>query len=167
MHGLFQERDYGIQQGRQGVPEPDETVLVSGVDARIQRQARLNDQDFRLEAVFAESILRNSEFPPEVMRKQRRKLIELAQLPGIELRILPSDGASPPVGTGFSILSFGGADDPDVGHIELPGGGVFLEDKEKVDLFGAAFSRLWGTSEAPGTALDAEKSLDLIAAIDA
>lgn len=167
VHGLFQERDYGIEQGRRTVPEPDEAVLISGVEARIRRQARLNDEDFSLEAVFAESILHNGLLPSAVMRAQRRKLIELAGLPGIELRILPSDGASPPVGTGFSILSFGGAEDPDVGYIELPGGGVFLEDKEKVDLFGAAFSRLWGTPENQGLALDAKESLELIASIDA
>lgn len=166
VHGVFQERDYGIEQGRWSAPEVDDAVIIAGVDARVQRQGRLHDDDgVHIEAVFAESILYNSQLPPEVMRKQRRKLIELAQLPSVDLRILASDGGAPPVATGFSLLSFND-DDPDVGYIELPGGGVFLEDKEKVELFSLAFGRLWGNEETEGIALDTEESLELIAAID-
>lgn len=160
--GLLQTRNYGIAVG--SVWTDDHDAVEQGVDTRLQRQGRLKDDDFQVQAILAQSVLFGLGGTPE-MREQRQALQEFAKLPGVDIRVLAADAGPPPVGTSFSILSFG-KDDPDVGYIEMPNKGVFLEDEGEVSRFRLAFDRLWGTKKTEGLALDLRASSELIAAID-
>jgi hypothetical protein len=79
---------------------------------------------------------------PDVTRDQLQRLIELAGLRNIDLRVLAaSAGAYPAMGLPFSILSFADKD-PDVGYVELLNKGLYLEELHEVQPYTLAFDDL-------------------------
>ncbi|MFD8499469.1 helix-turn-helix domain-containing protein [Amycolatopsis sp. NPDC059657] len=160
--GLFQSRDYAAAVARAFVPSFPEEITRSGVEARIQRQSRLVDQNpLRVEAIITEAVLHLEVGGPEVMRRQRGRLLELAALPNVELRVIPADaGAYASMGVPFNILSFNGTPtDPDVGYVELLGRGVYLERSEDIEPYSLAFGGL------RNVALSTEDTSALISAL--
>lgn len=71
-----------------GLPERQ---VAEGVAARLDRQDVLHQPGTRLEVVIAEHVLRQRFGGPKVMIEQLHRVASLAQLPSVDLAVLPSD----------------------------------------------------------------------------
>lgn len=100
------------------------------------RQDRLHETSgvpLDLFAILDESVLRRQVGSPEVMRDQLRQLVNLAELPNIEIQILPySAGAHPATAGPFRILTIPHYGYTDIVYVELMDGGVFIESEKGV-----------------------------------
>jgi hypothetical protein len=157
--GLMQTPEYAAAVIRANQPRASETMVRRQIDARTRRQARLRDADpIQVEAIITEGALRIQVGGPDTMRHQIEHLLDLMELPNINLWVVPATGAYSAMGTPFYILSF---DDryPDVGYVELLDKGVYLEEPDDLQLYHNKFASL------RAAALDQETSRELIAAI--
>lgn len=157
--GLMQTSGYAAAIESAFLPQASAEVIRERVDARIRRQERLDgDNQIHIEAVLTEGALRAQVGGPEVMAQQLDRLVDLAKLPNVDLRVIAATGAYPAMGTPFSILSFAG-DYPDVGYIESIDKGVYIEEPEDLKPYQVNFAGL------QKVALSQSKSRGLIAEI--
>jgi transcriptional regulator with XRE-family HTH domain len=142
--GLLQTADYARELTRSVLPElgPDEVEAL--VDVRIARQAVLRaDPPLELCAVLDEAVVRRVVGGPEVMAVQLRRLVELGSLPHVHLQVLPfSAGGHIGVTGPFVIFSFQRIADLDVVVLDHLTSSLYLERKEDIRAYGAAFDRL-------------------------
>lgn len=157
--GLLQTAEYAAAVVRANLPLASDELVRRRVDARASRQERLTgDNPIHVVSVLAEGALRTRVGGAAVMRRQLEWLLELGELPTVDLRIVPATGAYPAMGTPFYILSFDNGY-PDVGYIELLDKGVYLEDPDDVEPYVMKFEGLLRV------ALDQRESRQLIADI--
>jgi len=157
--GLLQTAGYAEAVESAFLPQASAEVVRERVEARIKRQERIDGENpIHIEAVITEGALRSQVGGPEVMAQQLDRLVELAKLPNVDLRVIAAAGAYPAMGFPFSILSFAGAY-PDVGYIESIGMGVYIEDAEDLEPYQVTFAGL------QKVALGQSKSRTLIAEV--
>lgn len=157
--GLMQTSGYATAIEEAFLPRPSAEVIRKRVEARIKRQERLaGDNPIHIEAVLTEGALRSQVGGPKVMLRQLDRLVELTELPNVDLRVIAAAGAYPAPGTPFSILSFAGAY-PDVGYVELIDKGVYIEEPADLEPYQLNFAGL------QKTALSESKSRSLIVEI--
>ncbi|WP_216215877.1 helix-turn-helix domain-containing protein [Amycolatopsis aidingensis] len=142
--GLLQSEDYArtLFQNSENVRADRVEPLVT---VRMIRQERLRGErkPLRLEAIVHEAALRCLVGGIEVMYGQYAHLAELAKLPTVSLRILPSSaGSNARMASGFSVLTFPDKILPDTLYIEHAFGGTDTEKKAEVDAAKVAFKRL-------------------------
>lgn len=129
------------------------------VEARLARQKVLDRQDpLRLSIVLDEAVLLRRYGDARVMHEQLRHLLELSDLPNIELQVLPLDGPHPIATGSFTLLQFpqiGGIKFHDVAYIEHLNGCSYLEEETETYRHRLSFERL--SAEALGPAMSAEK----------
>ena len=109
--GLLQTEDYARQvyAGYQDVvPTTPPGVIERRVRVRMRRQEILGrDPPLQLSVVMDESVLLRRIGGPEIMRAQLQRLAAAAELPNVELRVLPLSNESSLVADSFVIFSFG------------------------------------------------------------
>jgi transcriptional regulator with XRE-family HTH domain len=139
--------------GRLSAKEVDKRVAV-----RLQRQARLTGMNpLQLTAVVSEAALVRCA-RDEAADDQLAHLIEVAQRPTVELRVLPFDlGLHVAMAGSFSLLSFPVGLLPDAAYQEYVVGGHVIDDQSVVSQLATLFSEL------RGQALDPNESLTMIA----
>jgi transcriptional regulator with XRE-family HTH domain len=147
--GLLQTADYARAISKLG-SAPDDEQYEERVQARIRRQARLQDEaPLSVRCVLTEAVLRVQVGGRETWLEQLRRIAELMELPNVDIRFLKSEnGAYYAMGYPFSILSFDD-NEPDIGYIELLYAGVYLEQKAEVQPYVEAFDELWMSAEEP------------------
>jgi hypothetical protein len=102
--GLLQTADYAAAVIRANLPRAADTLVQQRVEARMRRQDRLTGEaPIHVEAIVTEGALRNQVGGAKVMRGQLRRLVELAALSNVDLRVIPATGAYPAMGTPFYI----------------------------------------------------------------
>jgi transcriptional regulator with XRE-family HTH domain len=131
------------------------------VEARLMRQQLLTrDPPLELSVVIDESVLHRRFGHDAVMQQQLTRLAEASDLPNVEVRIYPLDGADSPLTTGaFAYMQFLHVHDVplnDIVSVEHLEGSYYLEDDEQTFRYRVAFEYL------VGKALDPEQSRDLI-----
>jgi transcriptional regulator with XRE-family HTH domain len=134
--GLLQTRDYARAVTLATVTGMSADGVDRRVALRMQRQDRLHDKrPVELWAVHSEGALRRPVGGNAVMRNQLRHLMELAELPHINVQVLPiSVGEHPAMVGPFTILKFREQTDPDVVYLDTPAGGLYLKkDNETTD----------------------------------
>jgi transcriptional regulator with XRE-family HTH domain len=158
--GLLQTSEYAGAIARTALPAVSDEVVQHRVDARIRRQARIEDgAPLPVAAVVTEAALRLLVGGSGVMRRQLGRLVSLSTLPTIDLRVIAAEsGAYPAMGNAFSILSFASGE-PDVGYVELVEKGVYLEEPEDVETYTLTFAGLQEVALSP------EDSVELISTI--
>ncbi|MGG8405619.1 helix-turn-helix domain-containing protein [Streptomyces sp. 12297] len=121
-----------------GLPEPKVDALV---DVRLARQTVLRaDPPLQLSAVLDEAVLRRQIGGPEVMAEQLTHLVEVARLPQVRLQVLPfSVGGHLGLTGPFVIFSFPDTVDLDVVVLDHLTSSLYLERKEDIEAYGAAF----------------------------
>lgn len=133
--GLLQTEDYARAVLKSIILLPPGEV-ERRVHVRRTRQGRLHETDgtpLNFSAILDESVLRRQVGGPEVMRDQLRHLVSLAGLPNIAIQVLPfSAGAHAATSGPFTILAVPYYGDTEIVHVELMGGGVFIEDEREV-----------------------------------
>ncbi|MFJ6698868.1 helix-turn-helix domain-containing protein [Streptomyces sp. NPDC091272] len=159
--GLLQTADYARAVTRATLSGLPARKVDSLVEVRLARQKVLRTASpLTLSAVLDEAVLRRAVGGERVMRDQARHLLEMAELPHVRLQVLPfAAGAHTGLTGAFVIFSFPDMADLDVVVIDHLASSLYLERREDLAQYTAAFRRL------QTQALGHEDSLDLIAGI--
>jgi transcriptional regulator with XRE-family HTH domain len=121
------------------------------VDLRMDRQQTLDRANApALTVVLDEAALRRTVSTGDVMREQCERLIDAAERPGINLRVLLfGAGAHQAMGFPFQIFEFVD-DDPHLVYVELLSRGQVLESAEEIGRYRAAFNQVYEHALSPG-----------------
>jgi transcriptional regulator with XRE-family HTH domain len=150
--GLLQTAEYaealfgGSLRRRTRVEQKNEIAV------RMIRQERLRSSERPLEliAVLEEAVLHRPVGGVAVMRAQLVHLVTAAGFETVTLHVLPTDaGAHPGINGAFTVLSFDGLGEPDVGYVEHPVGSVHIEKAEHVKQARLVFDHLRSVALSP------------------
>jgi transcriptional regulator with XRE-family HTH domain len=150
--GLLQTADYARALFATSLRPRSQPDLEREVTVRMLRQERLTSAEHPLEllAVIDEAVLRRVPGGPAVMRAQLTHLIEAAELDTVTVQILPTAVSDHPGYDGpFTVLSFDGLGEPDMGYAENPMGAVHIEKVEHVTRARLVFDRLRSVALSP------------------
>lgn len=126
-------------------PNTTRDELTRLVTFRHERQERLaGNTPPRLHFVLNEAVLRRPVGGAEAFRKQLDHLTEMAQLPHVDLQVLPfSAGPHAAMGQTFTVLRFPGDEAGlDFVYLENDRGALYLERPADVDRFQTIFGQL-------------------------
>ncbi|MGX1883043.1 helix-turn-helix domain-containing protein [Streptomyces sp. NPDC055287] len=159
--GLLQTPDYARAVTRAALAGLPPTQVDSLVEVRIARQEVLGAaKPLRLSAVVDEGALRRPVGGQQVMKMQLRKLLEVGDSSHVRLQVLPfASGAHVGLTGPFIIFSFPNIVDLDVVVIDHLTSSLYLERKEDLEAYDAAFNALQSQAHSP------EESSALIARI--
>ncbi|MFF4232988.1 helix-turn-helix domain-containing protein [Streptomyces sp. NPDC001820] len=154
--GLLQTPDYAHAVTRAALEEMPATTVNSLVEVRIARQSVLRaERPLKLSAVLDEAALRREVGGRRVMREQLRVLAEAAQLPNVRLQVLPfSVGGYAGLTGSFVIFSFPATSDLDVVVLDHLTSSLYLERKEDLEVYSAAFHAMRKRALSPADSLD-------------
>ncbi len=142
--GLLQTRDYAETLIRHSATAdtPDEKIEEM-IELRMTCQQILRgDKPVDFAAVVDESVLRRVIGSPKVMRSQLTRLLEVAERPNVEVRMLPL-GRGAHAGLDGSFWLFEMPDPyPDVANVDTLGGALYVEEDAAVDRFRQAYHQL-------------------------
>jgi transcriptional regulator with XRE-family HTH domain len=156
VHGLLQTEEYIRSVIRLGHPEGAEPWVERRVGLRLERQKLLvSEQAPHFVAVMDEGALRRPFGTAAMMREQVRHLLETADAPNVDVRILPfATGGHAAGGGAFTLLSFPESDLPDLVYLEQLTGALYIDKPDEVAEYTKAMDAL------DRIALDATASLD-------
>ncbi|WP_405782821.1 helix-turn-helix domain-containing protein [Streptomyces sp. NBC_00859] len=161
MPGLLQTPGYAKAVTRASLDGPAARTVDSLVDVRLARQRVLSaDPPLELSAVVDEAALHRRIGGLRVMAEQLRHVREVAQLPHVNLQVMPfAVGGYIGLTGSFTIFSFPNIIDLDVVVLDHLMTSRYLERKEDLEAYSAAFRRI------QALALPQKESLDLIAGV--
>jgi hypothetical protein len=141
--GLLQTGDYARFVLQATLLDPDPEVVRRLLGARYERRRVLGgDQPARFSTILDEAVVRRVVGGAAVMRAQVQALIEQAELPNVEIRLLPFEaGAHPALESNFTIFEFA-EDVSDVVYVEGLLGEHYLESQTDLTRYRRVFDRL-------------------------
>jgi transcriptional regulator with XRE-family HTH domain len=153
MPGLLQTPDYARAVVRAAVPRWVPDVVEQRVQGRLARQQLLfSAPGLHFEAVVDQSVLHRVVGSPAIMHAQLERLLQLSDLPGVTLRVIPYDAGALPAGNNkFIILGFAQPAVSDVVFIEGLTGDLYLDDPDDVEVYSTTFRTLVHLAASPGT----------------
>ncbi|MEV7870237.1 helix-turn-helix transcriptional regulator [Streptomyces sp. NPDC088124] len=149
--GLFQTAEYTRAVAVSAVLPDDVDHIERIVEVRRRRQARLHgEHPLQVHAVISEAALRQQRGSRQVMKRQLAHLRELADLPNVQIQVLPFRAGDYPVNGGpFNILSFAEEGAVDVVHMDGLSSTTWVEGLDESAVYTALFGRLCAVSLAP------------------
>lgn len=155
--GLLQTPEYVealLRGGRYSSPE----IIQRKVEARLARRNILTKPEpARLRAVIDEGALRRVIGSHNVLKGQLAHLLYMAQLPNVDVQVLPFEaGSHAAMCSPFTLLNFPEPLDLPIVFIETASDGIFLEDPDEVGKHAATFG------DAQGSALSTSRSASFI-----
>ena len=145
LHGLVPSRRYaraGLRARRGAGHDPAEVDAL--VDLRMARQRALADRGGRLQGVLDESGLARRAGGAEVMVEALDHVLTRAELPGVEVRVLPcAAGAHRALAGPFVILEFPPGVGADTVYVEGHAGETLMETAKDVELYQAVLDDVW------------------------
>jgi transcriptional regulator with XRE-family HTH domain len=149
--GLLQVSDYARALVQAGGPALTPKTVEERVQTRMARQDRLLSGAIpSFSAVLDESVLHRVVGSPTVMRVQLERLLEMAQLPNVTIRVVPYDAGMVPAGTNkFIILRSARPDIADMVLIEDLTAHRYLEAPNDVETYSVIFQTLTDLSADP------------------
>ena len=160
--GLLQTPDYARAVLRATVPRRAPDTVEQLIEGRIARQQRIlaAENPPQFQAILEESVLHRVVGGRVTMRAQLQRLLEASELPNVTVRVVPYEaGALPNANNKFIILSFAKLALPDVVFVEGLTGDLYIERKEDIDTYNAAFQSLEALAATP------EDTRDIITSI--
>ena len=150
--GLLQTVEYARAVIRLGHGGTDTEEIERRVSLRIARQRVLTRSDPpRFWVVVDEAALRRPIGGLAVMQGQIDALIDVIELPMVQLQVMPFGvGGHAAAGGAFTILRFPDRDLPDVVYIEQLTSAFYLDKPEDVDQYAEVMSRLYIEAAPPG-----------------
>jgi transcriptional regulator with XRE-family HTH domain len=158
--GLLQTREYAETLIRNvATADTPEEQIGKMIELRMMRQDILRgDQLVDFAAVVDESVLHRIIGGPKVTRDQLAALLDAADRPNVEVRMLPLNHGQH-AGLDGSFWFYEMPDPyPDVAYVDTLGGALYVEQDEAVDRFRQAYAQL------SAAALNGKESVALIAA---
>ncbi len=143
--GLFQTADYARAVISAAVANNGRRSVDAQVEVRLDRQRRVlnRQQPPRLAAVIGEGALTQRVGGEAVMAEQIAHLRKLAKQPLIEIGVLPFGvGAHPAMAGAFQLLEFTSAVYPNCVYAEGLTGGLYLEKRDELDRYSAAWEKI-------------------------
>lgn len=155
--GLLQTPDYAAAIFRGG-RYTDPSEITRRAEARMSRREILSRFDpVHLRAVVDESAFLRLVGGTEVMTKQLKHLLHMAQMPHIDVQMLPlSKGAHSGLTAPFTILDFPNPLDPSIVCIETLTDALYLEEPHEIVLYSATFG------DVQASAISATETADYI-----
>ncbi len=165
--GLLQTEAYASAVIRLAHTNPGQHEVERLAKVRMTRKETLSRPDApTFWAVLDEAVLRRLIGGREVMREQMVSLLAACENPNIRLQVIPFDsGGHAAAGGAFSILRFPHEELDDVVYIEHLTSALYLDKREDVDDYAAAFGRLIIEAAPPARSPDILKAV--IADLDA
>ncbi|GAB2494954.1 helix-turn-helix domain-containing protein [Nocardiopsis aegyptia] len=160
--GLLQTADYARAIFTSDVDAGSDEQVEAHLTVRLERQRRLTgDSPLKLHAVINESALYRNVGGVDVMRDQLAALLDRAELPNVDLRVLPFEAGAHAASEGsFVIMQFPDLLEDvsfdDVVLVEYRAGAVYLEKDHEIELFSRIFQRIQSQALSP------EESVKLI-----
>jgi hypothetical protein len=154
--GLLQTPDYARAIVSAAVPKWVPEVVEQRVEGRIARQQHLfSEHAPRFEAVVDESVLHRVVGSPAIMRAQLERLLELTDLPGVTLRVIPYEaGALPSNNNKFIILRFAQPTVSDVVFVEDLTRDHYIDDPNEVEIYNMTFRTMMQLATSPDITQD-------------
>ncbi|WP_340684115.1 helix-turn-helix transcriptional regulator [Amycolatopsis coloradensis] len=142
--GLLQTKEYARAVTAATVVPRTEDQVDRQVMLRMKRQERLHSsRPISLWAVHSEAALRRPVGGRPVMRDQLTHLLEISELPHVNVQVLPIAAGEHPAMVGpFTVLEFHEESDPDVVYVETPVGGLYMERESEIAGYTCVFGRL-------------------------
>jgi transcriptional regulator with XRE-family HTH domain len=150
--GLLQTADYARVLFETSLRPRSPETLKRDIKVRMIRQERLTSAERPLElvAVIEEAALHRVLGDRAAMRAQLAHLVEAAELDSVTLQVLPTDvGGHPGLDGAFTVLSFVGLGEPDMGYVEHPMGSMHIEKEEDVARARVVFDHLSSVALSP------------------
>ncbi|WP_335981122.1 helix-turn-helix domain-containing protein [Streptomyces sp. CA2R106] len=148
---LLQTRAYAEEQvraARTGSPQQAD-ARVAG---RLARQERLTDEDpVHYRALIDEAVLRRKARDPQTWTRQLEHLIEMAQLPGVSLHVMPFDTGPHPLHGSLELVYL--PQGRTVAYAPSSCGSHVLEEPEEVEPLRLAYDLLRDTALTPTESL--------------
>ena len=139
VHGLLQTEDYSRSIIAPSLPHHSPEEINRLIELRSMRQEALHRTDpppLSMIAVIDEAVLRRTVGGPAVMTGQLRHLLDVADQPNVEVRVMPFAAGILRAHTGhFVLLEIPKALGSDVVHIETHAGERFFEEESDVDVY--------------------------------
>jgi transcriptional regulator with XRE-family HTH domain len=159
--GLLQTPEYARAVIRTDGVFEDENVLDQRVAVRMARQAVLTrDPPPAFRAILDEAVLRRPIGGSEVLRRQLQRLIDMADVPGVTIQVLPfAVGAHRALAGSFVALGFANPDEHPLVYCEGMTGGVFRSRPDEIRSYRMSFDAL------RSAALEEGESLEFIATL--
>lgn len=146
--GMLQTEEYARAVLSEAEEDPQRAERY--VEFRLARQSLLTGgAPVAYRAVIHEAALHAQVGGPRVMRKQLLRLIEVARLPHVTVRIFPFEaGVYSAYSRAFAIFG-GGTAELDTVYLEHPMNSLFLRDGAQLDEYAKLFERLSNLALAP------------------
>jgi transcriptional regulator with XRE-family HTH domain len=126
--GLLQTREYAEAMITAAAWEAEPAQIARWVQLRMARQAVLRrETPPQLSVIIDESALRREVGGPGVLRGQLAHLLATAELPQVDLRVLPASVGAHAGSNGHFLVFTIAEPDLDVGYAETLGGAVYVE----------------------------------------
>lgn len=140
--GLLQNYEYAEAVIRGDDESLTDEQIGRFLELRMARQKVFDRPDpVKLRAIMDESALRRPFGGRDVLRVQLTQLLDLAQRPHVELRVLPSDADTHAGNSGVFALFLMPDPYPTAAYAETLAGGLYVES-DKTDRFARAYDRL-------------------------
>jgi transcriptional regulator with XRE-family HTH domain len=152
MPGLVQTEDYAVAAIRGALLSATDEQVRDRVQARMDRQRVLTKKEpLSLWAILDEAVLRRMVGGPEVMRAQLLHVLMLADLPHINIQVIPfGAGAHPGMQGAFVLMDFPDPLDTDLVYIDSMANELFLESSTSVRFYTKMFDTLRAIALSPG-----------------
>ncbi|MFI0895435.1 helix-turn-helix domain-containing protein [Streptomyces sp. NPDC020983] len=156
VHGLLQTEDYIRQVIRLGHPGAADAWVERRVGLRLERQKLLvSERAPHFVAVMDEGALRRPFGTRQGMRDQIAHILEAADAPNVEVRVLPfAIGGHAAGGGAFTLLSFPESDLPDLVYLEQLTGALYIDKHDEVVEYDKAMTTLDRISLGPAESVD-------------
>jgi transcriptional regulator with XRE-family HTH domain len=144
VHGLLQTKAYArsvIRLGNPGLPDGE---LERRLSLRMKRRHVVQEATgTRIWSVLDEAALRRPPGDRAELRGQIEYLLEVCELPGVVLQVIPFHvGAHPAAGGPFTILRFRQRDLPDIVYLEQLNSALYLDKPDDVSDYMAIMDQL-------------------------
>lgn len=161
--GLLQTADYARAVMTARIPRLSAEDIDQRVAARMERQRLLTaETPPQFDAVLDEAVLHRVAGSRRVMQAQMNRLLEVSDLPKVDIRVLPYDAGIPPVVTSkFILLSFDESAVPGVVFVEMHTGDLYLGPADGLADYEQAFHAIHTMAATPS------KTRQIIAGISA
>ncbi|MCF6526060.1 helix-turn-helix transcriptional regulator [Streptomyces sp. JJ36] len=140
--GLLQTEEYARAVFAGHCPPLEQEILEQHLEARMERQKLLTRTPMvQFSFVLWEPVLRNPVGGTRVLREQLRHLGKVAQLPNVELQVMPLASAMHPGLDGPMVL-LETDEHRQVGYLESQDNGMVITDPVKVSAFALRYGKL-------------------------
>jgi transcriptional regulator with XRE-family HTH domain len=156
VHGLLQTEDYIRSVIRVGHPDAATSWVERRVGLRLERQKLLvSERAPHFVAVLDEGALRRAFGGRQVMRDQVQHILDSAERPHVDVRILLfSTGGHAAGGGAFTLLSFPESDLPDLVYLEQLTGALYIDKNDEVVEYEKSMNALSEAALSPADSLD-------------